>query len=149
MEIFQKMSFNTSKNQLIDMEARVTLTWLEEINGDLKRKFETLDLELESIHLFPLNWTVIHRIDNNSPLKGLTKEEMIQKGMELLILVKGFDDTYSQKVHAKRSYKFMDLIYGARFISMYHNTEENTVLLLSKIDDYEEYNFSTPVTENA
>ena len=140
---------NTSKNQLIDMEARVTLTWLEEINGDLKRKFETLDLELESIHLFPLNWTVIHRIDNNSPLKGLTKEEMIQKGMELLILVKGFDDTYSQKVHAKRSYKFMDLIYGARFISMYHNTEENTVLLLSKIDDYEEYNFSTPVTENA
>ncbi len=132
---------NTSRNQLIDLVARVTLTWLEEIDGSLKRKFERLDLELESIHLFPLNWTIIHMIDKESPLYGLTKEEMTARHMELLILVKGFDDTYTQKIHTKRSYSFSDLIDGARFISMYENTDSNTVLHLSMIDDYIPYEF--------
>ncbi len=134
---------NTSRNQLIDIEARVTLTWLEEIDGVLKRKFSRLDLELESIHLFPLNWTIIHMIDENSPLLGLTKAQMISQHMELLILVKGFDVTYSQQIHSKRSYRFTDLIENARFISMYENTDINTVLHLSRVDDYEEYNFKS------
>ena len=131
------------------MEAGVTLTWLEASNGDFKRKFERLELELESIHLFPLNWTIIHRMDKSSPLKGLSKEEMKDKNLELLILIKGFDDTYTQKIHAKRSYSFHDLIYGARFISMYKNTMENTILDLSKIDHYEEYEFTPVIPENA
>jgi len=132
---------NTSRNQLIDLVARVTLTWLEEIDGSLKRKFERLDLELESIHLFPLNWTIIHMIDDRSPLFGLTKEEMSARHMELLILVKGFDDTYTQKIHTKRSYSFSELIDGARFISMYENTDKKTVLHLSQLDDYIPYEF--------
>ncbi|MDF1694229.1 MAG: ion channel [Saprospiraceae bacterium] len=132
---------NTSKNQLIDMEARVTITWLEEVDGTLKRMFERLDLELESIHLFPLNWTIIHMIDKRSPLYELTKEQMISKNMELLILVKGFDDTYSQKIHSKRSYSFSDLVDGARFISMYEHTHSNTVLHLTQIHNFEPYQF--------
>lgn len=132
---------NTSRNQLIDLEARVTLTWLEKVNGTEKRKFERLDLELESIHLFPLNWTIIHMIDENSPLYKLSLEEMTSRNMELLILIKGFDDTYTEKIHTKRSYSFADLIYGARFISMYHNTESHTILDLTKIDEYEAYEF--------
>jgi len=61
--------------------------------------------------------------------------------MELLILVKGFDDTYSQKIHSKRSYGFSDLVYGARFVPMYDHEETKTVLNMSHIDDYEEYKF--------
>jgi len=136
---------NTSKNQLIDLEARVTLTWLENVNGALKRKFERLDLELESIHLFPLNWTIIHEIDEASPFYGLTKHEMTARHMELLILVKGFDDTYSQKIHSKRSYGFSDLIEGARFISIYENTDTNTVLHLSRVNEYEKYVFTDDI----
>jgi len=132
---------NTSKNQLIDLESRVTLTWLEKINGGLKRKFSRLDLELEAIHLFPLNWTIMHMIDEDSPLYGLTKVEMESRCMELLILVKGFDDTYTQKVHSKRSYSFSDLVEGARFISMYENDDTKTILHLSQIHDYEDYEF--------
>lgn len=139
---------NTSKNQLIDMEARVTLTWLEEMDGSLRRKFERLDLEVESIHLFPLNWTVIHMINKMSPLYGLTVEQMIERHMELLILVKGFDDTYSQKVHSKRSYSFADLIKGAKFIPMYEYKATKTLLHLSKIDKYEPYEFEKEEKKN-
>lgn len=132
---------NTSRNQLIDLEARVTLTWQEEINGKFKRRFEGLDLELESIHLFPINWTIIHRIDKNSPLFGLSKGDMELKNMEILILIKGFDDTYSQKIHSKRSYALSYLVEGAIFKSMYENTESQTVLDLSLIDEYDDYVF--------
>ncbi|MEM9544772.1 MAG: ion channel [Bacteroidota bacterium] len=132
---------NTSKNQLIDLVARVTLTWLETIDGDLKRRFERLDLELEYIHLFPLNWTIIHQINKSSPLYGLTKEQMIACHMELLILIRGFDDTYTEQVHAKRSYSFNDLKYGAKFITMYQTTDTNTILNLEKIDESEPFEF--------
>jgi inward rectifier potassium channel len=132
---------NSSRNQLIDMEAQVTLTWIEKIKGAYKRKFERLDLELESIHLFPLNWTLIHMINKQSPLFELTKNEMVERHMELLILVKGFDDTYTQKIHSKRSYRFEDLIFGARFITMYEHKETNTVLHLDQLDAYEGYKF--------
>lgn len=132
---------NSSKNQLIDMEAQVTLTWIEKNGTNLRRKFERLDLELESIHLFPLNWTIIHMINKHSPLFGLTKAEMVKRHMELLILVKGFDDTYSQKIHSRRSYSFLELIDGARFIQMYDHMDDRTVLHLSKLDSYEEFEF--------
>lgn len=132
---------NTSKNQLIDLEARVTLAWLEEVDNSIKRRFQRLELELESIHLFPINWTIIHRIDQSSPLHGLSKSDMIAKHMELLILVKGFDDTYSQKIHTKRSYSLTNLVVGAKFKSMYENTAHQTVLDLSQIDDVDEYVF--------
>ncbi len=135
---------NTSKNQLIDLVARVTLTWLEPVNGSLKRRFERLDLELEYIHLFPLNWTVIHQIDESSPLYGLTKEEMVARHMELLILIKGFDDTYTEQVHTKRSYSFTDLKAGARFITMYRNTDTHTILNLEKINEIEPFEFDQP-----
>lgn len=138
---------NTSKNQLIDMEARVTLTWLEEVDGTFKRKFERLDLELESIHLFPLNWTIIHMIDKKSPLNGLSKTQMLAKNMELLILVKGFDDTYSQKIHSKRSYGFSELVDGARFISMYEHTPTRTLLHLAQIHNFEPFDFGNQKNE--
>lgn len=139
---------NSSRNQLIDMEARVTLTWIEEIDGSARRKFERLDLELESIHLFPLNWTIIHMINKDSPLYGLTKSEMINRHMELLILVKGFDDSYTQKIHSKRSYSFSDLIYGAKFIPMYAHDDQSTVLHLSRIHDYEKYEFKNTINKS-
>lgn len=132
---------NSSKNQLIDMEARVTLTWVEANGSKLRRRFERLDLELESIHLFPLNWTIIHVIDKNSPLFGMTKKEMIERHMELLILVKGFDDTYSQKIHSRRSYSFTELVDGARFIQMYDHKGDKTIIDLALLDAYQDYQF--------
>jgi inward rectifier potassium channel len=132
---------NATSNQIIDLEARVTIAWLQKINGGMRRKFKRLDLEFESIHLFPLNWTIVHNIDEDSPLYGKSLQKLIDNQLEVLVLIKGFDDTYSQTVHSKRSYSFSDLIDGARFKPMYRNTESMTILELSKIDDVEEYVF--------
>lgn len=132
---------NATKNQIIDLEVRVTLAWLEEVGGVMRRRFKRLDLELENIHLFPLNWTVVHNIDKNSPLNGLGLQVLMEKQMEILILIKGFNDTYSQMVHSKRSYSCAEMIDGARFLPMYENTKSKTILHLSRLNDREAYIF--------
>lgn len=132
---------NATSNQIIDLNARVTLTWLEDRNRRMRRRFKRLDLEFESIHLFPLNWTIVHNINEDSPLYGKSLQKLIDNKLEVLILIKGFDDTYSQTIHSKRSYSCTDLIDGARFLPMYKNAESTTILELSMLNDYEAYSF--------
>jgi len=132
---------NTTKSQIINLEARVTLAWLEKVEGRMRRRFKRLDLELNNIHLFPLNWTIVHNLDEESPLHGMSAQMMKDHQMEILILMKGFDDTYSQIIHSKRSYNCSDLVEGARFVPMYDNTKDTTILDLSRLDDYERYTF--------
>lgn len=132
---------NTSKNQIIDLQARVTLAWLEEESGVRRRKFKRLELELENIHLFPLNWTLVHPINEDSPLAGKSLHELLEKQMEVLILVKGFDDTYSQIVHSKRSYSCKDLVEGGAFEPMYEISTDKTILHLTKLDRFKLHKF--------
>jgi len=119
---------NAASNQIIDLQARVTLAWLQESGGHLRRKFKRLELEFDTIHLFPLNWTIVHNIDENSPLHGKSLQKLMDSQMEVLVLIKGFDDTYSQTIHSKRSYSCSDLIEGAKFKPMYKNTKSKTIL---------------------
>lgn len=128
---------NASHNQLFDLEARVTLAWLEEEDGVMRRKFSRLDLELESIHLFPLNWTIVHPITPESPLYNKTRENFEESKMEVLILIKGYNDTYSTMMHAKRSYSCGELVVNAKFLPMYENDKDKTVLNLAKLNDIE------------
>ena len=132
---------NATNNQIIDLQARVTLAWLQEVDGQTRRRFKRLDLEFESIHLFPLNWTIVHNIIEDSPLYGKSLQKLIDNKLEVLVLIKGFDDTYSQIIHSKRSYSCSDLIDGAKFQPMYNNTESTTILELSKLNDIEIHEF--------
>lgn len=133
---------NASNNQIIDVTARATLTWLESTPRGLKRKFERLDLELENIHLFPLNWTIVHPIDEISPLYGKSLDNLTSNKMELLVLIQAFDDTYTRTIHTKRSYACSELIHGAVFDTMYENRQDKTIVDLSKISSYTPYQFS-------
>jgi len=132
---------NATKNQIIDLQATVTLAWLQESDGHLRRKFKRLNLEVDTIHLFPLNWTIVHNIDEESPLFDKSLKKLMDSQFEVLVLIKGFDDTYSQIIHSKRSYSFADLVVGAKFKPMYKNTKSTTILELSKLDDIESYTF--------
>lgn len=129
------------KNKIIDLEARVTMTWLEKDGKRVRRVFAKLPLQIERIFLFPLNWTLIHTIDENSPLYGLKYADILSKNAEILIVVKGYDETYSTIVHADRSYQSTDLVDGARFTGMYQIRKEDTLLDLDKLDDHVPYDF--------
>lgn len=103
---------NCRSNQLIEVHAEVYLAWIEH---DGSRKFHQLPLERRKVDFFSLSWTVVHPIDTRSPLWTITPEELERADAEFLVLIKAFDDTFSQTVHARSSYKFHEVKFGQKF----------------------------------
>jgi inward rectifier potassium channel len=133
---FQFRIANLRNNKLIDVEAQLTLTWIEQIGGVRKRQFSALPLERKKIFLFPLNWTIVHPIDQRSPLSGKSLEELKEMKVEFIIQIKGFDETYAQTVHANSSYTEQELLEARGFAPMYESDpEKGTIIHLDKIDD--------------
>jgi len=130
------------KDKIIDLEARMTITWLEKDGDRIRRKFAKLPLQIERIFLFPLNWTLVHSIDENSPLYNLKYNDILSKNAEILVVVKGYDETYSTIVHADRSYQCVDLVDGAQFKAMYQIRKDDTLLDLDKLNDHMPYDFN-------
>jgi inward rectifier potassium channel len=129
---------NERDNQLIEVEAQVLLARREHHNGQMKRRFYPLTLERTQVTFFPLTWTVVHPIDEASPLFGVTPESLTESDAEFLILLKAFDDTFSQTVHARSSYKHEEVIVGARFGTIYGTgAGGKTIVELHKIHDIE------------
>ncbi len=78
-----------------------------------------LRLDRERVAFFPLAWTIVHPIDEGSPLKDITQQELIDCDGEFLVLLKGYDDASSQTVQARSSYRAEEVVVGARFIDMF------------------------------
>src|SRR5260370_9237938 len=120
---------NKRINSLIELQARVMLMVVENVDGELKRNFKILTLERESVIFFPLTWTVVHPIDQDSPLYGKTAAQLKDLQAELMILIKGFDDTFSQTVHARYSYRYDEVKWGARFAPAFEVDPEGDIIL--------------------
>ena len=89
---------NGSRGELADMSVRVIFSWLEGLGEGRRRRFETLDLERAHVTLFPLTWTVVHPIDEKSPLRGWDAARLADTHTEILVQVAGFAEVYSQIV---------------------------------------------------
>ena len=111
---------NARSNVLMDLEARLLLMTVDRADDQLKRAFIDLPLERRQVYFFPLTWTVVHPIDSASPLFGKTAEDLRGLEAELLILIKGFDDTFSQTVHQQYSYRHDEILWGAKFEPAFH-----------------------------
>jgi len=107
---------NGRANQLIELEAKVLFSRME---GD-SRRYDQLDLERTRVVFFPLSWTIVHPIDEKSPMWGLTREDLVEKDAEFLVLMSGVDETFSTTVHARTSYKPAEIKVGERFVNIYN-----------------------------
>ncbi len=106
---------NKRANTLMELEAKVMLMTVEGEPGQRKRDYKVLKLERHNVYFFPLTWTIVHPIDEHSPLHGKTAADLHALQAEILILIKGFDDTFSQTVHSRYSYRYDEIVWGARF----------------------------------
>jgi inward rectifier potassium channel len=140
---FQFRLANKMRNsQITDMNCRVTVAKFENENGTLIRRFRPLDLEIKNIIFFPMTWTVNHIIDENSPLFGMTEKELKEAEVEFMISLNGFDDTFSQTVTSRHSFTHEELVYGAKWISVFSQNENGqTSQDLNKISEFEKVSF--------
>jgi inward rectifier potassium channel len=131
---------NERTNQLIEIEMKLAFARFETENGKKVRKFDVLELERDRVSFFPLSWTVVHPINQNSPLFGFTEQNMIESDAEFLILLTATDETYAQKVHTRSSYKSGEIVWNAKFSSIYNEVEPGEpvsidIRKLSKIEN--------------
>ena len=125
---FQFRIINARNNQMIEVGTRLLLAKFENVDGNRIRKYYPLPLEREKVVFFPLAWTVVHPIDQKSPLYGMTREDLIDSDAEFLILLTGIDETFSQTVHARSSYRDDEVIFGAKFSNMYVQDDDGHIL---------------------
>jgi inward rectifier potassium channel len=132
---------NSRENILMEMEANAMLTFLDKSEGRFTRKYFPLKLEIKFIYFFPLPWTVVHTIDEESPLFGKTVKELEELEAELLIMIKGFDDSFSQHVIARSSYKHDEIDWDVKFVRAYTTDESGeTIVDLEKVSETEKVN---------
>jgi inward rectifier potassium channel len=115
---------NMRDSQIVDLRARVNCSWLEQGVGGIGRKYQLLDLERAEVMLFPLSWTLVHPITEESPLWGLADEDLRRGEFEFLVLVSGVDETFSQQVHARSSYKPAEIVWGVKFRNIFNPPDD-------------------------
>ncbi|MEO6174839.1 MAG: ion channel [Flavobacterium circumlabens] len=124
---------------LTDANAKITLGMSIEENGKMINKFYNLELELDKINALSLSWTLVHPITENSPLYNYTEEDFRKNHGEILVFITTFDNMFSNTVAARTSYTFDEIIYGAKFQTMYNRSKDGsrTILHLDKLNQYE------------
>jgi inward rectifier potassium channel len=119
---------NERSSQIVQLEAKVLFTRFEPRGGVETRQFYDLELERRRVVFFPLAWTIVHPIDAHSPLYGLSRADLLASDAEVLVLLTGFDETFSQTVHTRSSYKASEIIWNARFRNMFNPPTLNGIL---------------------
>jgi inward rectifier potassium channel len=131
---------NRRRNEIIELEAQVLFSAMQpDGRGGRVRRYSALPLERNKVVFFPLSWTIVHPIDAASPLYGKTVEDLQADEAEILVLLSGTDETFEQTVHARSSYRADEIIWNARFRSVFvQNIGSQRVRVdINRLDDIE------------
>jgi inward rectifier potassium channel len=137
---------NLRKSQLINLSATVILSRLEQEETRVVRRFYPLELERPGGTFFPLSWTVVHPINNQSPLASQDQAAFIAADSEVLILLEGVDETSFTTIHTRSSYKCREVVWRARFMNMFNPENTHHVLSIDvrKLSDIEQLEPPSP-----
>ena len=128
---------NRRSNNLIDVDARLLLMTVQGENGKPQRKFDLLELERTQVLFLPLTWTVVHPITESSPLYGKTRDDLERLQAEVLITMRAFDESFGQVVNSRFSYRYDDMVWGAKFVQAFEVTDTGELRLeLDRVGDY-------------
>ena len=128
---------NERGNQIVEAVLHVVMIRTERtLEGMTFYKMIDLSLVRERSQAFTRSWTAMHRITPDSPLYGITEEQMRSEELEFVVSVVGTDDTSLQPVHARRHYLHHDVIWGARHADILTELDDGKIILdLRKFHD--------------
>ncbi|MDF5722623.1 MAG: ion channel [Rhizonema sp. PD37] len=116
---------NERENWIVAAQISVTLVSSEITKeGEVMRRFYDLPLIRSQSPLFALTWTVMHPIDENSPLYAITPEKMFEDNMEILVTFTGLDETVGQTIHARHSFVSGEILRNMRFVDILSRTPD-------------------------
>jgi len=94
--------------------------------GKLFRRAQELRLERAHIPLFPLDWTLMHVLDERSPLHGYDMARAIEADARVFVTLEARDPTLATSVHEIRTYMPEDIRFGMRYTDAVTIAEDGT-----------------------
>ena len=134
---------NQRLNQILEAQIVVTVLRDEVSNeGRTLRRFHDLKLVRQRTPVFVLTWTVMHPIDEASPLHGLTAQELIDEELEIIVVLSGVDETFAQSIQARHSYLAEEILWDHTFVDIVLQLEDGRPAI-----DYSRFHDVDPNTE--
>ena len=134
---------NSRTNQIVDAEVSVALSMPETtFEGVNIRRMYDLKLIRKHSPLFSLSWTVMHAVDESSPIFKMSLDELKDCGVYFIVTLKGVDDVFMQTVHDRNVYFSDDLVFDHKFVDVMTSSTENNPANI----DYRRFHDIEPVT---
>ena len=132
---------NERHGTVAEATARMTLLRRTHMtNGKTLRRFIDLRLERASTPIISLSWSLIHLIDETSPLWGATAETLEEEAVLLVASISGYDESISANVVARQTYTAHKVLFDHEFIDVMDNLPTGEVVL-----DMERFHETVPV----
>jgi len=117
------------------------------VEGEEVRRFRSLKLEFDRLVAFPAVLTVRHRIDEESPIFGMTPEDFRQQDIRIVASIVGVDTVIVAPVQSFGDYSYEQIEWNRRFVEIYgQNDEGDWTVDYGRIDETEEI---TPIKDLA
>lgn len=127
---------NRRSTLLVELEARLLLAMADREGGGERLSYFTLPLQIDRVSFLPLSWTLVHPITPESPLAGMSHDDLIARRAELLLIVKGIDEGYMQPVITRHSFRYDEIVWGGRYVRAYGVEDGEARLYLSKLSEF-------------
>ncbi len=123
---FMLRIINGRSNELIYVSASLVLSLLDK-NGI--RRFHKLRLERDQVESFAINWTIVHPIDEESPLFGLSESDLLRAKPEIVVTITATDEDLSKQVYVRRSYVTSEIAFGRKFAFILERDSKGNVVV--------------------
>ena len=115
---------NERHNFILEATAQAYLILDEEtIEGSFIRRIHELKLLRHRTPSLILSWTVMHRLEPDSPLYGFTATELIERHANISVLITGVDETVSYTINARHNYAPDEILFDHRFEDIMYKSE--------------------------
>lgn len=130
---------NQRQNLIYEATVRVSLLRSETVDGHEMRRFRDLKLVRQANPVFALSWTIMHPIDEDSPLHGMSEAELADSDDDLIVVLAGVDESMSQTIYGRWGYAMQDIRWNARFADIIGEADDGVRTI-----DYAAFNETEP-----
>lgn len=141
---FMFRAANQRRNQILEAQIRVTLVRnTQSQEGIMMRRFYDMPLARSQTPVFALTWTAMHPITPESPIYGMTLEDLEEQDAEIIVTLLGIDGTVTQTIHARYSYIPSEIYWNMRFADILSYTADGR-----RAVDYRKFHEVIPLSES-
>jgi inward rectifier potassium channel len=128
---------NRRRNRILEAEVSLTLVRdVTTIEGETIRRFEPMSTLRSRTPIFNLTWQIMHPIDETSPIYGKGADDLRAKRAEIVVVLSGLDESFSQTIHARMSYTADEIVWDRRLADVFvRGADGSSVIDFTHFDD--------------